>query len=99
MEKVPMPAAGQPHPPGNGQPVRLLSEDPLSGLYGYKIRVAFLVCSKPDGVAVHLGTWSPLNKEKASHTTLNQRQTILDMLPIGLDPSVALAPATPPPPG
>src|SRR6266702_7430501 len=52
MEKAPLPAAGQPHPPGNGQPVRLLSEDLLSGLYGYKIRVAFFVCSKPDGVAV-----------------------------------------------
>lgn len=93
LEKALMPAGGQPHSPVNGQPVRLLSEDLLSGLYGYKIRVAFFVWSKPDGVAMHLGIWSPLNKEKASDTTLNERQTILNRILMGLHSSVDLAPA------
>lgn len=89
MEKAP-PAAGQAYPLENGQSVRLLSEDLLSGLYGYKIPVAFFVWSKPEGVAVHLGIWSPLNKEKASGTTLNERQTILNRILMGLHPSVDL---------
>lgn len=93
MEKAPLPATGQPYSSGNGQPVRLLSEDLLSGLYGYKIRVAFFVLSKPDGVAVHLGIWSPLNKENASATTLNERQTILNRVLMSLHPSVDLVPA------
>src|SRR5579864_7744023 len=51
------------------QPMRMLSEDVLTGLYGYKIPLAFLVLSEPSGVAIYLGIWSPANRENAPAAT------------------------------
>src|SRR5580704_16463842 len=41
---------------------RLPTEDVITGLYGYKVPVAFLVEAKSEGVSVSLGVWSPSNQ-------------------------------------
>lgn len=79
--------------PNQEQPVRMLSEDVLVGLYGYKIPVAFLIQGTPKDVAIHLGTWSPLERESASADMLNERQKILQTLLNSLYPAVEVASA------
>jgi hypothetical protein len=43
---------------------RLSSEDLLSGLYGSRVPVVFLLRGTPDKVNVHLGTWSEVGTER-----------------------------------
>ncbi len=74
------------------QPARMLSEDVLTGLYGYRIPLAFLVLSEPGRVAIHLGVWSPLNRENASAATLDHRGRILNAVLSSLYPAIKLAP-------
>lgn len=74
------------------QAARMLSEDVLTGLYGYKIPLAFLVMGEPGGVAIHMGVWSPFQRENASADTLNQRERILSAVLGSLYPAIKLAP-------
>jgi len=76
-----------------GQPTRLLSEDVLIGLYGYKIPLAFVVQSGPNGVAIHLGTWSPGERENTSAASMDARQQILSTALNSLYPAIELVPA------
>src|ERR1700730_4901634 len=55
-EKIQPPQASQVY--NREQPVHLLSEDVLKGLYSYKIPLAFLVQGVPGRVAIHMGNWS-----------------------------------------
>ena len=71
------------------QPMRLVSEDLLAGLYGYEIPLAFLLRGEPGSVAVHLGTWSPV-EENASAIILEGRQEILSTVLHGLYPAIEL---------
>src|SRR6266700_2143177 len=71
MEKVLPPnprQAGQPAEPE--QPTHMLSEDILTGLYGYKIPLAFLVLGQPGKVAINMGIWSPVNRGNLSGNLL-----------------------------
>ena len=74
------------------QPMRMLSEDVLTGLYGYKISLAFLVLSEPGTVAIHMGIWSPVNRENAPAATLDHRGRILNTVLSSLYPAIKLAP-------
>ncbi len=78
--------------PKPGLDERMLSEDVLVGLYGYKIPLAFLVWGEPQGVAVHVGTWSPSERECASADILDSRQQILGTVLSGLYPAIDLEP-------
>jgi hypothetical protein len=71
---------------------RMLSEDVLVGLYGYKIPLAFLVWGEPQGIAIHMGTWSPSEREHASADALDARQQILSAVLSGLYPAIDLEP-------
>lgn len=75
-------------------PVRLPSEDVLIGLHGYRIPLAFVVEAKADGVAIHLGVWSPAVREGAPAQVLDDRQRILTTLLASLNTSVDLAPSS-----
>ncbi|HEX9423789.1 MAG TPA: DUF87 domain-containing protein [Pyrinomonadaceae bacterium] len=81
--------------PATDQPARLLSEDVLIGLYGYKIPLAFFVQGGRDGVDVRLGTWSPDKREDASATIMDARQEILGTSLNSLYPAVELVSAKP----
>jgi len=74
------------------QPARMISEDVLTGLYGYRIPLAFLVLSEPGRVAIHMGVWSALNRENASAATLDHRGRILNAMLSSLYPAIKLAP-------
>src|SRR5215469_4514517 len=93
MEKLLPPnqrqAGGQPLEPE--QAARMLSEDVLTGLYGYKIPLAFLVLGEPGGVAIHMGIWSPANRENAPAATLDHRERILGAVLSSLYPAIKLA--------
>jgi hypothetical protein len=83
-------AGGQPGEPE--QAARMLSEDVLTGLYGYKIPLAFLVLGEPGGVAIYMGVWSPFQRENASAATLDHRGRILGAVLGSLYPAIKLAP-------
>lgn len=82
-------ATGNSQTSGNESPVRLLSEDALIGVYGYKIPIAFFVWGEPEGVAIHLGSWSP-KWENASEDTLENRKTIVSTVLKSLYPAIEL---------
>ena len=71
--------------------MRLLSEDVLTGLYGYKIPLAFFVEGKPGGVGIHMGVWFPMNEKNASAEALNVRENVLNAVLRSLYPAVKLA--------
>jgi uncharacterized protein DUF87 len=57
---------------------RLVSEDVLVGLHGYRLPVAFVLSGDASGVAVHVGTWSPAERENASADVLGLRAGIVE---------------------
>src|SRR5687768_3826125 len=57
--------------PAPGQPLRLVSEEMLIGVYGHRVPLAFLISGTPLGVAIHLGTWA------TDELSLNSREQIL----------------------
>ena len=71
----------------------LPSEDILIGLSGYHIPLAFLIRGEPGGVAIQLGAWSQMEREKAPPAVLNSRQQILGSVLKSLYPAIDLAPA------
>ncbi len=86
-------AIGRGEKAGRSAPGRLVSEDVLIGLYGYKIPVAFVVEGAADGVVVQLGVWSPAERESASASVMDDRQQILGSMLHSLYPSIELVPA------
>ena len=79
----------------DGRRFRLPTEDAITSLYGYKLPVAFLVEGKPEGVAVHLGIWSP-ERQKTSPETLDSWKLILRASLNSLYSSVDYVDAQPP---
>jgi hypothetical protein len=71
---------------------RLPSEDLLTGLYGAKIRLAFLLLGEPHTVQVHLGTWALLGQESSLETP-SDRQEVMRAALSGLYPAVSVSPA------
>jgi len=59
----------------------------ITGLYGYRIPIAFLVTGSPEGVRVHLGTWSA---RAASSPVQERRLGVIESVLRGLHPVVEL---------
>jgi hypothetical protein len=76
------------------QKVRLLSEDALNGLFGYKIPLAFIVRGTPSRVAISLGTWSPAGRENISTHVITDRQSVVKSVLSSLYPAINVAEAS-----
>ena len=70
----------------------LPTEDALIGLYGYTFPLAFLVRGDPKGVAIYLGTWTDVGRERASPAVIQDRQNILTSVLHSLYPVLKMAP-------
>jgi uncharacterized protein DUF87 len=81
-EKAARPIPGQEH--------RLISEDVLIGLSGYKIPVAFLISGQPGGVDIYLGTWSADQSKSAAD--VDSQRSILGAIIQSLYPHVEMKP-------
>src|SRR5438067_1554581 len=58
------------------QSLRLLSEDLLIGLYGYKIPLVSSVSSDEQRVGIQIGTWSPNGNETIGDSAMDERRAI-----------------------
>ena len=89
--------AGRGRPPEprrvDEQQPRLGSEGVLAGLYGYRLPLALRLDGGAEGVALHVGTWSPDGREALGPETLDSRLEALSSLLVGSYPGVALEPA------
>ncbi len=74
--------------PQPGERVRLPTEDLVTGLYGYRIPLAFVARGRPEGVDLQLGVWS--SKGATPAQVLDRRCEVLAALLRSLYPSVAL---------
>lgn len=86
---------GWPRPVGH-EPWRSPLAGPLTGLYGYRIPVAFLLLGHGDSVRVHLGTWA--SKDTAAAVSQDRRRDVLASVLRGTYSSIdlhAVAPANP----
>jgi hypothetical protein len=63
----------------------------ITGLYGYRIPLAFYLLGSPDGLRIHLGTWSA---RKATKEVQGRRVAVIESVMRGLYPVVELEPAT-----
>ena len=63
---------------------RLVSEDLLIGLHGYRINVAFSVQGGPSGIRLEIGTWSARGREAASPSVLDRRAALVRSVLQGL---------------
>lgn len=75
------------------QRTRSSSEDLLTGLYGYKIPIAFVVRGSTSAVGIFVGTWSAQERENAPAAVLDERRNIVRAAMDSLYPSVQLAAA------
>jgi len=71
---------------------RLVSQDLLVALSGYRIPLAFVVQRGAGGAGIYLGTWAPA-REKVSGEMLDTRHSILASALDSLYPAVELSPA------
>lgn len=76
---------------------RQRTEDLISGLYAYRIPIAFGVLSSGAEVRLFLGTWS--SRSNTDHTTLDRRLDVLGSVLRGLYPVVVTEAAPPDVPG
>lgn len=67
--------------PAPGELWRPRTAELLTGLYGYRIPVSFLVRGTPAGVQVHLGTWS---SRVSSGSSQDRRRDVLQAVLAGL---------------
>lgn len=72
--------------------VRAPSEDLITGLYGYKIPMAFLVRGSSNGVAFQWGTWVRDQGTSANGNLSHHRQEILKTSLNALYPAISLSP-------
>jgi hypothetical protein len=69
---------------------RLASEDAITGLYGLRIPIAFLIRGTAEGVEIRVGIWSPQNRESVSPSTLDLRRDVLKSTLSSLYPAIEL---------
>ena len=74
--------------PPPGVRMRMPTEDLVTGLYGYRIPLAFVAWGRPEGVELQLGVWS--SKASTGAGTLDRRCDVLASLLRALYPSVDL---------
>lgn len=79
---------------GAHRPFRMPGEELAAGLYGYLLPMAYLLRGDGSGVEVEIGTWSPAERESASHTVLEGRQQILMSVLRGLYPIIEAKPSS-----
>lgn len=70
-------------------------DDAITGLYGYRLPLVFSMWSAGQGVTVEIGTWSPLERERAPTAVLDTRSRIVQSVLRTLYPTIELTPATP----
>jgi Helicase HerA, central domain len=73
--------------------LHLPSRDMLTGLFGQRLPVAFVVRGTPRGVSICLGTWSDATRERVSGEVLNARQGVLGAALSSLYPAIELTSA------
>ncbi len=72
---------------------RLPTEDLLTGVYGERIPLAFVVRGAPNGVAFHLGTWIAAGAGRLPSVMLEQGQELLRSGLASLYPAVTVSAA------
>jgi Helicase HerA, central domain len=75
-------------PPGQDQPWRSPTAGLITGLYGYRIPIAYLVEGDGGGIRVQLGTWAA--RDTASPQRQDRRRDVLASVLRGLCSSVTL---------
>lgn len=76
------------------QKIRILSEDALIGLFGYKIPLGFIVRGTPNQVAIHIGSWAPATQKDMSSSVITNRQAIVKSVLRSLYPAIKMAQAS-----
>src|SRR4051812_20545056 len=84
------PAKLRPRPTAGSERWRPPTAELITGLYGYRIPVAFQLLGSPDGVRVALGTWSA---RAASPPVQQRRLAVIESVLRGLYPVVDVEPA------
>jgi hypothetical protein len=69
---------------------RPASEDAITGLYGLRIPIAFLIHGTAEGVAIQFGVWSPQNRERLAPGALDFRRDVLMSTLMSLYPAIEL---------